>query len=159
MEKKQLILLEGKRLINEALGSKFKLEAIIFSRKSDLEYVKDNVPKMGAAIYKMPYKQIQLWSDLTVCPGIMGWFGLILSRTRFARIYFVSEGNDLFSFAGIFRKPQLEKVEPTKTCLPITVVCDNVREPGNLGALLRTCASVGCERVILTKGTYYDSSF
>lgn len=72
MEKKQLILLEGKRLINEALDSKFKLEAIIFSRKSDLEYIKDKVPKMGAAIYKMPYKQIQLWSDLTVCPGIMG---------------------------------------------------------------------------------------
>ena len=39
-----------------------------------------------------------------------------------------------------------------KHALPITVICDNIREPGNLGTILRICAAVGCERVILTKG-------
>lgn len=34
----------------------------------------------------------------------------------------------------------------------MTVICDNVREPSNLGAILRTCSGVGCEEVILTKG-------
>lgn len=33
------------------------------------------------------------------------------------------------------------------------MICDNVREPGNLGAILRASAAVGCKKVILTKGT------
>lgn len=36
--------------------------------------------------------------------------------------------------------------------IPLTVICDNVREPGNLGTILRTVAGVGCSDVILTKG-------
>lgn len=36
--------------------------------------------------------------------------------------------------------------------LPLTVICDNVRDPTNLGAILRACSGVGCHKVILTKG-------
>lgn len=35
---------------------------------------------------------------------------------------------------------------------PITVVCDNIREPGNLGAVLRTVTAVGASQIILIKG-------
>jgi len=36
--------------------------------------------------------------------------------------------------------------------LPITVICDNIRDPGNLGTIIRTCASIGCDRLIAIKG-------
>ena len=36
--------------------------------------------------------------------------------------------------------------------LPITLICDNVRDPGNMGTLLRTAAAVGCQKVLVTKG-------
>lgn len=46
--------------------------------------------------------------------------------------------------------PRLEKVRAGS--LPLTVVCDSVREPGNLGAILRSSAAVGCSNLVLTKG-------
>ncbi|XP_046476325.1 rRNA methyltransferase 3, mitochondrial [Neodiprion pinetum] len=116
------ILLEGFRLIEDAIKAGCMPEIIIFSRKSDI--AKISLPKDGVKLYKLPYQTIQLWSDLTVSPGIM----------------------------GIFVAPDVSNKEPSPDALPITVICDNVREPGNLGAILRVAAGVGCERVILTKG-------
>ncbi|XP_063925086.1 rRNA methyltransferase 3, mitochondrial [Zophobas morio] len=122
-DKKDLVLLEGKRLIKDALQSGCHLKYILFSRKDEVDYLRPFLPKAGALLYKMPYKEMQMWSDLTTTPGIM----------------------------AIFKLPSVEDFTP-KHALPITVICDNIREPGNLGTILRICAAVGCERVILTKG-------
>ncbi|XP_068899156.1 rRNA methyltransferase 3, mitochondrial [Tenebrio molitor] len=122
-DKKDLILLEGKRLIRDALQSGCHLKYILFSRKSEVDFVKPFLPKVGAQLYKMPYREIQMWSELTTTPGIM----------------------------GIFKKPDVDSFRPPEA-LPFTVICDNIREPGNLGTILRICAAVGCDRVILTKG-------
>lgn len=53
---------------------------------------------------------------------------------------------------GIFRKPDAENFNPSPDSIPLTIICDNIREPGNLGAILRTCAGAGCHKIILTKG-------
>lgn len=39
-----------------------------------------------------------------------------------------------------------------RVTLPMTVICDNVRDPGNMGTIIRTCAAVGCDRLISLKG-------
>lgn len=67
-----MILLEGKRIINEALMKGCQLKYLVFSRQEEINYLVPNLPKYGAKIYKMPYKEMQMWSDLTTCPGIMG---------------------------------------------------------------------------------------
>lgn len=41
---------------------------------------------------------------------------------------------------------------PDRVTLPITVICDNIRDPGNMGTIIRTCAAVGCNRLIAMKG-------
>ncbi|XP_017780682.1 PREDICTED: rRNA methyltransferase 3, mitochondrial [Nicrophorus vespilloides] len=121
--KQDLILLEGKRLIREALETGSKLKYLIFTRPEELDYLKKHLPNSGAQIYKMPYREMQMWSTLTTSPGIM----------------------------GVFKTPEVDKFE-AKNTIPLTVICDNVREPGNLGAILRTSAALGCKRVFLTKG-------
>ncbi|VEN34557.1 unnamed protein product [Callosobruchus maculatus] len=122
--KKDLFLLEGKRLIKEALDAKCKLDYILFSRMDELEYIRPSLPKTGAKLYKMPYREMQHWSDLVTNPGIM----------------------------GVFKIPDTESMELPKETLPITVICDNVREGNNLGAILRTCSGVGTNKMLLTKG-------
>lgn len=72
LKKKSSFLVEGKRLIKEALKSGCHLQYILFSRKNDVEDLKSELPKLGAQLYKMPYEEMQLWSDLTTNPGIMG---------------------------------------------------------------------------------------
>ncbi|XP_076625820.1 rRNA methyltransferase 3, mitochondrial isoform X1 [Colletes latitarsis] len=74
-------------------------------------------------LYKVPYNTIQLWSSLTSSPGLI----------------------------GIFQTPDTNK-DPANNALPLTIICDNVREPGNLGSIMRAAAGVGCERLILMKG-------
>nr|CAD7418472.1 unnamed protein product [Timema cristinae]CAD7435927.1 unnamed protein product [Timema monikensis] len=69
-EKGKLILLEGKRLIAEAILSGFPLQTVFFSRLSDLKNL--NLPSFGVQVYKLPYKTLSLWSDVSTSPGIVG---------------------------------------------------------------------------------------
>ncbi|XP_075969411.1 rRNA methyltransferase 3, mitochondrial [Anticarsia gemmatalis] len=117
-------LVEGWRLIVDGLEANCKLRYLIFSRPSDLEKVRPFLPKTGARIYKIPYKEMQLWSDVETSPGIF----------------------------GVFETPTAENVKSLSKSLPIQFVCDNIRVPGNLGAILRVAVGAGCEKVLLSKG-------
>lgn len=59
-----------------------------------------------------------------------------------------------FSIPGIFEMPTSENVTRLSKPLPLDFVCDNVRVPGNLGAILRVAVGAGCEKVLLTKGKF-----
>lgn len=139
--KKDIVLLEGKRLIKEALINNCKLQYLIFSRSKEIEYIKSYLPKSGSTIFKMPYREMQMWSDLTTCPGIMGIVSFTLNHFICCKCL----------FAGLFKTPDLTLYEG-QNVIPLTIICDNIREPGNLGSIIRTCAAVGCDKVILTKG-------
>lgn len=54
-------------------------------------------------------------------------------------------------FLGIFEMPIIDH-RVRKSAFPITVICDNIREPGNLGTILRTVTAVGASQIILIKG-------
>lgn len=53
-------------------------------------------------------------------------------------------------FLGIFNKPKPAKPRPN--ALPITVICDNIREPNNLGAVIRLSNALPAFKVLLPKG-------
>ncbi|KAF4531773.1 hypothetical protein B566_EDAN011809 [Ephemera danica] len=104
-ERKKQIVLEGRRLIQDALDAGIKTHSIFFSNKDSLKEL--HIPK----------------------------------HTSKFRIFESPPEPELNTLSS---KNHLQ--------LPLTLVCDNVREPGNLGAILRIAAGVGCKQVLLTKG-------
>lgn len=120
-EKNQSMLLEGFRLIKDALQAGTKPKAILFSRLSDILPL--SLSK-EVKLYKVPYRTIQLWSNLTTSPGIL----------------------------GVFEIPNVVAKQPANDAIPLTIICDNIRDPGNLGTIVRAAAAVGCEKLLLMKG-------
>lgn len=126
------IVIEGRRLILEALSCGLKLNSVIFSQKDELADLKEQFTQaqklFNTKIYKVPHHDLKTWSTLTTPPGLM----------------------------AIFERPCpkgiANKMRSSCTTLPITVVCDNIREPNNLGSIIRVCAAIPCQQVVITRG-------
>uniref|UniRef100_T1J6G3 RNA 2-O ribose methyltransferase substrate binding domain-containing protein n=1 Tax=Strigamia maritima TaxID=126957 RepID=T1J6G3_STRMM len=117
-EKKNKILLEGKRLIKDAIDAGVVIESIYFN-KEDLLSGLGLKNMAGLNLRKVSYGHLKMWSDLSTSPGII----------------------------AVCHKPELGKLAVAKGRIPVTLICDNLREPGNLGAILRCAAAAGCEKV------------
>lgn len=66
------VLVEGWRLIVEGLEAKCKLNYVIFSRAEDLNNLRPFLPKTGVKVFKIPYKEMELWSNVETSPGLFG---------------------------------------------------------------------------------------
>ncbi|XP_065320632.1 rRNA methyltransferase 3, mitochondrial-like isoform X2 [Gordionus sp. m RMFG-2023] len=54
---------------------------------------------------------------------------------------------------GIFYKPEYDKIIGKYTnSFPINIICNNVRDPGNMGTLIRTMAAIGAKQMIIISG-------
>lgn len=111
-------------MITEAVVSHFKLNYLLFSH---IEKIGDVLNVMGSStdhvnFIKVPQQDLSHWSVLQTCPGLI----------------------------GIFTKPAAPK--QNLNALPITVICDNIREPNNVGAVIRLANALPATKVILPKG-------
>uniref|UniRef100_A0A336MSE0 CSON005200 protein n=1 Tax=Culicoides sonorensis TaxID=179676 RepID=A0A336MSE0_CULSO len=128
-EQERRLVLEGRRLIQEGLEAGLKLHTLIFSKIEQVKAIKDEILQSKAKLYKVANHNLKLWSQLTTTPGIL----------------------------GIFDHPEnlnelIENKRSKQLSIPVSIVCDNIREPNNLGAIIRVAAAAGADQVILTKG-------
>jgi 16S rRNA (guanosine(1370)-2'-O)-methyltransferase len=124
LEREHQIVVEGKQLIQEAVDGHLKLNYLLFSH---VDKITDVVNTMGASssnvnFIKVPQQDLSIYSVLTTCPGLI----------------------------GIFSKPPSPK--PKENAFPITIICDNLREPNNVGAVIRLANALPAKRVLLPKG-------
>ncbi|KAM3933836.1 rRNA methyltransferase 3, mitochondrial [Leptodactylus fuscus] len=121
------VLLEGQRLLVDALESGAVLQTLFFSRVEQLKTLPAEKLKK-ANLIKVKFEDIKMWSDVVTPQGLMGIFG----------------------------KPDHVKMKfpdvQVQNSLPLSLICDNIRDPGNLGTILRCAAGAGCNKVLLTKG-------
>ncbi|NXL83750.1 MRM3 methyltransferase, partial [Alectura lathami] len=121
------VLLEGQRLIRDALEAGAVPQALFFSTVGHLREL-PQAPLKRASLVKVKFEDIKSWSDLVTPQGLI----------------------------GIFSKPDHAKMSypaaQLASSLPVVLICDNIRDPGNLGTILRSAAGAGCEKVLLTKG-------
>nr|XP_043888842.1 rRNA methyltransferase 3A, mitochondrial [Solea senegalensis] len=124
-EQQNKILLEGRRLICDALDAGANPQMFFFSSVDRLrELPVDKLRR--ATLVKVKFEDIKIWSDLVTPQGVIA----IFSRPDPSRLKFVNTGHSV----------------------PLTLICDNVRDPGNLGTMLRCAAAAGCHSVLLSKG-------
>ncbi|CAL8081733.1 unnamed protein product [Orchesella dallaii] len=149
---KRLIALEGGKLVEEALkyGLRLKTLFLLKSLKEFPERIKAIVDKQQnleadspsyestsirePEIIRIKQSTMELWSSVKTPPGIIGIFDRPTESYKAERTQ--SDVND---------------VQPEHAPVPLTVVLDNIREPGNLGSIIRTAAGIGCN-VLLSKG-------
>ncbi|KAK5868823.1 hypothetical protein PBY51_009800 [Eleginops maclovinus] len=119
------ILLEGRRLICDALNAGANPQMVFFSTADRLrELPLDKLKR--ATLVKVKFEDIKTWSDVVAPQGVIA----IFSRPEPSRLNFGSRGHSV----------------------PLSLICDNIRDPGNLGTMLRCAAAAGCNDVLLTKG-------
>ncbi|XP_065550697.1 rRNA methyltransferase 3, mitochondrial [Lathamus discolor] len=121
------VLLEGHRLIKDALEAGAVPRTLFFSTMRHLKELPEAKLKQ-ASLVKVKFEDIKSWSDLVTPQGLI----------------------------GIFSKPDHTKMSypaaQLTSSLPLLLICDNIRDPGNLGTILRSAAGAGCEKVLLTEG-------
>lgn len=118
-------MVEGKRIITDALNSGLNPRAVFVTHESYMEELEPHKKRLleSSHIYRVASKDLNTWSTLKTPPGIM----------------------------AIFDLPQ--EIAPPKNCNPITVICDNIREPNNLGSIIRVAAALPCSQVMVMKGS------
>ncbi|XP_037534182.1 rRNA methyltransferase 3A, mitochondrial [Nematolebias whitei] len=124
-ERQGKILLEGRRLICDALEAGASPQTVFFSTLDRLQELPlDKLRR--ATLIKVKFDSIKTWSELVAPQGVIA----IFSRPDPTHINY----------------PQRDE------SVPLCLICDNIRDPGNLGTMLRSAAAAGCSKVLLTKG-------
>jgi len=119
------VVLEGTRMICEAMKHGLSPSVIVFSREKLLwQLGLDKNTASTCKLYHLPYKNIKMWTDLSTSPGVM----------------------------AAFSKQDIEKNSIAKSPVPLTLICDNIRTPDNLGAVIRVAAAAGAKHVLCTRG-------
>ncbi|XP_035773078.1 rRNA methyltransferase 3, mitochondrial-like [Anopheles albimanus] len=129
-EREQMLVLEGRRLILDGCAAGLRLEAVVASDVRLLGELGLKSNPKDCPFFLVNRQTMMEWSSLTTSPGLIGVFAAPQNLAE------VIARN---STAGSKR-------------LPVTVVCDNIREPNNLGSVIRSCAAVSAQEVILLKG-------
>ncbi|KAK2881232.1 hypothetical protein Q8A67_018500 [Cirrhinus molitorella] len=126
-DKEGKVLLEGRRLICDALSAGASPQMLFFSAVERLQELPlDKLQQ--AKLIKVRYEDMKTWSDLVTPQGVIA----IFSKPDASRLAFPKDA-------------RLQSV-------PLFLLCDNIRDAGNLGTILRCAAAAGCDRVLLTKG-------
>ncbi|EDO41927.1 predicted protein, partial [Nematostella vectensis] len=114
------ILLEGLRIVHDALLANMEPITIFYSNKNLIDKLTSKLPSR----YFVPVDDKTMKNLLTALtpPGIV----------------------------GVFKKP-CSQLKIESNVLPLTVICDRVKDPSNLGTIVRTCAAAGCQALITTE--------
>lgn len=122
-DKEGLFILEGLRLIEEAIKARMKIEYIIISRDYEEKF-----------------------EDFLMKNNILSTKINILSNNLFMQIASTENPQGIMA---VVRKKNNDKILNGDFYL----ICDKVQDPGNLGTIIRTAHAAGVNGIILTKGT------
>ncbi len=134
-EEEQAFVVEGVRLAEEALAAGWLTELVLYASQLSergMEVVR-GFQQQGAEVWEVPPKLMDSLSGTETAPGLLA---VLPMRT--------------LPLPGERQLPQ-ELALPEE--LNFVLIMDNLRDPGNLGTLLRTAAAAGVQAALLSPGT------
>ncbi|MGB9774915.1 MAG: TrmH family RNA methyltransferase [Bacteroidota bacterium] len=126
-------LVEGIRAVEEAAASDWVIESVLYlsgfrdKEESATSGLLTSLFERGALLYEVTEAELSQISDVVTAQGIVA----VVQQRRATE-------------EEIFRR---------KSAIPVLVACDAIREPGNVGAIIRAADWFGAQGVILGKGT------
>ena len=128
-EKKNLFLIEGYRLVREALEAGYPLQAVFYTPEfGDTAPGRDLIARL----------ELQGYRCLAVAPSLMKTMATTVTPQGILAI----APRSVYPLEEIFRdKP------------PLVVIADGLQDPGNLGTLWRTALGAGAGGFLITPGT------
>ncbi|KER31196.1 hypothetical protein T265_02520 [Opisthorchis viverrini] len=123
------VVLEGEQLIMDALASGGHVHSLYFSSRHALQRLVST--ERIEDIYYVPRHTLERFSSMKTCPGLLAIFEVPDPASLTTR----------YLSHGLWRP------------LPATLVLNGIRDPGNMGSLLRTAASFGLSSVLVSEGS------
>lgn len=122
-EAQQACVVEGVRLVEEALAAAWPAQLVFYSGQLSArgQGLLGSLAAAGAEVAELPEALMKTLAGTDSPPGLLAVFGT--------------------------RRPALPAL------LDFAVIADNLRDPGNLGTLLRTAAAAGAQAALLSPGT------
>ncbi len=124
-EKSRLFAFEGRKLLQEAISSSVQIENI-FATESALPYVKQLNPQC-----KITLVSDEVYEKISFEKSPEGIFCVAKPLDKFHNIYIIYRREDF--------------------CKQRIFLLDGIRDPGNLGTILRTASAFGFDTVILSE--------
>jgi TrmH family RNA methyltransferase len=121
-------LIEGLHLCQEALLSDWEVELVLFSsefvKSSEGEKLVEEYSRREIALFRIKKKEIEKLADTETPQGIMA----VVKKKKFT-----------------LNKDFLKKAS-------LLLSLENIRDPGNLGTMIRTADAAGTDGILLSKG-------
>lgn len=127
-EKEEKFLIEGMRLCQEALSSKWEVELVLFSSEfvesAGGQNLVEEFGRRGAEVFRVKKREIEKLADTETPQGIVA----VVKKKKFTL------SRDFLKQASLL------------------LALDNIRDPGNLGTIIRTADAAGVDLVLLSNG-------
>lgn len=137
------VLLDGAHLVEEALACGVPIEMAAFSDRqlagvlSPLARISKDIKKSGGRVLSVPDSVLAAMSPVQHPSGVVA-----IARAERADIADV--------FAGRHARHGAPK---TPHRVPLVIVLAGIQDPGNVGAIIRSCAAFGATGVVAIEGT------
>ena len=125
-------IIEGRNAVIEALRSGVSIDKVFIAKgevDSTLKHIASKAREAGAAVVEADRRKLDFMSITKAHQGVVA----------------------MAAFADYVTIDEILDIAKQKNEQPLIIVCDEISDPHNLGAIIRTCEATGAHGVIIPK--------